>query len=118
MTRVLEQLLITRPEVRRPAHGAVAVRVQVGPALVLDALAADPHLVIDRGCALWSTPNEVVRLEVWLCHRGGLQWRRSTSLKRSSRSCDTSTTSQPASDNPFCSVIAMFALCGRHIPSS
>src|SRR5262245_25883667 len=36
----------------------------------------------------WSTPNEVVRLEVWLCHRGGLQWRRSTSLKRSSRSCD------------------------------
>jgi hypothetical protein len=37
------------------------------------------------GC--WSTPNEVVRLEVWLCHRGGLQWRRSTSLKRSLRSC-------------------------------
>ena len=35
----------------------------------------------------WSTPNEVVRLEVWLCHRGGLQWRRSTSLKRSLRSC-------------------------------
>jgi putative transposase len=36
---------------------------------------------------IWSTPNEVVRLEVWLCHRGGLQWRRSTSLKRSLRSC-------------------------------
>ena len=35
----------------------------------------------------WSTPNEVVRLEVWLCHRGGLQWRRNTSQKRSSRIC-------------------------------
>jgi integrase len=42
---------------------------------------------IPRGSRYWSTPNEVVRLEVWLCHRGGLQWRRSTSLKRSSRSC-------------------------------
>jgi hypothetical protein len=41
----------------------------------------------DTGSHYWSTPNEVVRLEVWLCHRGGLQWRRSTSLKRSLRSC-------------------------------
>ena len=40
-----------------------------------------------QGAPRWSTPNEVVRLEVWLCHRGGLQWRRSTSLKRSLRSC-------------------------------
>jgi putative transposase len=24
----------------------------------------------------WPTPNEVVRLEVWLCHRGGLQMAR------------------------------------------
>ena len=50
------------------------------------------HIDGDRPAAqkqqlAWSTPNEVVRLEVWLCHRGGLQWRRSTSLKRSSRSC-------------------------------
>ena len=38
--------------------------------------------------AAWSTPNEVVRLEVWLCHRGGLQWRgRDTNRKRSLRSC-------------------------------
>jgi 2-methylisocitrate lyase-like PEP mutase family enzyme len=37
---------------------------------------------------LWSTPNEVVRLEVWHCHRGGLSWlARSTSRKRSLRSC-------------------------------
>jgi membrane-associated sensor protein len=36
---------------------------------------------------IWSTPNEVVRLEVWLCHRGGLEWRRSTNRKRSLRSC-------------------------------
>ena len=43
-----------------------------------------PHTA---NAAKWSTPNEVVRLEVWLCHRGGLQWRRNTSLKRSLRSC-------------------------------
>jgi transposase len=36
---------------------------------------------------IWSAPNEVVRLEVWLCHRGGLEWRRSTNRKRSLRSC-------------------------------
>jgi hypothetical protein len=39
------------------------------------------------GHMIWSTPSEVVRLEVWLCHRGGLQWRRSTSRKRSLLSC-------------------------------
>jgi type III restriction enzyme len=38
----------------------------------------------------WSAPNEVVRLEVWLCHRGGLEWRRSTNRKRSLRSCGRS----------------------------
>jgi len=39
-------------------------------------LGVPPAVAAWRGMSYWPTPNEVVRLEVWLCHRGGLQMAR------------------------------------------
>ena len=81
--RPLRQLLDAHPvEARfaaRAHHFAIAIRSSYR--------SRRPSVSKTAKMASWSTPDEVVRLEVWLCHRGGLQWRRSTSLKRSSRSC-------------------------------
>src|SRR6266446_9174946 len=50
--RILEQALIGRSQCARAANGAVSVGVQILPALVLDPLAAEPDLILDRRLAL------------------------------------------------------------------
>jgi hypothetical protein len=49
---VVQQRLIVRPQMRRPAGAVIRVDALERPALRLDPPAAHPHLVLDRGVPL------------------------------------------------------------------